>query len=180
MRIIAGKYKSRKINSLPERKSGKLNSFRPTLDRSRETLFNVLTNLYDFENAECLDLFAGTGSLGFESLSRGASKCTFIDLSSDAADIIQKTAEELKCDSDIIIERTKAESFIKENAGKEFNIIFADPPYDYNDYDYLIKMISEIKFDIFVLESDNPVNAKIQDKKLRQVKSGRTIFNIFY
>ena len=164
MRIIAGKYKSRKINSLPDNKITRQRSFRPTLDRSRETLFNVLNNLIEFEGITALDLFAGTGAFGFETISRGAQKCTFLDISSDSAKIIAKTAEELECKNQVEIVRAKAESFLRENTGAEFNLVFADPPYDYKEYDNLIKAIEKIHFEILVIETDNALKIKMKDK----------------
>lgn len=136
MRIIAGKYKSRRIQSSVSsnncRQTVKSN-FRPTTDRARETLFNILASKIDFEGMKCLDLYAGTGSFGFESLSRGASACVFVDNSSKSGNLILQTADELRCREQTKFLNRDVMSFLKTNS-EEFDIIFADPPYNHEDY----------------------------------------------
>ncbi len=73
MRIISGIYKSRIL------KPPASNKVRPTSDRAKETLFNVLSNIVDLDGITCIDLFCGTGNLGLESISRGSAKCYFVD-----------------------------------------------------------------------------------------------------
>ncbi|MFA6011953.1 MAG: RsmD family RNA methyltransferase, partial [Desulfobacteraceae bacterium] len=85
MRIIGGMYKKKKLLSVPGMDT------RPTADRLRETLFNILS--YDVREAVVLDLFAGTGALGLEALSRGAASCVFIDNSRDALSVIKKNCD---------------------------------------------------------------------------------------
>ena len=70
---------------------------RPTSDRARETLFDILINYIEFDSLRCLDLFTGTGALGFEALSRGAGFCCFVDVSKEALNSVKKTADELGC-----------------------------------------------------------------------------------
>lgn len=120
MRIISGKYKSRKVYSLPYDencvRSG-YSGFRPTTDRARETLFNILNNIIDFEDTICADLFAGTGSLGFEAISRGGAKCDFVETSGKQAAMIARTAEELGCADKIKIHTDDALKFLLLNQG---------------------------------------------------------------
>ena len=78
MRIISGNYKGTKLSSFDEK------NIRPTSDRAKETLFNILNNLMDFEGMKCLDLFCGSGALGLEMISRGAESCVFVDKNIDA------------------------------------------------------------------------------------------------
>ena len=81
MRIIAGLFKSRKIYSPVTGNNNKPGDIRPTSDRARETVFDILNNRFDFSGFSCLDLFAGTGAFGFECLSRGAGFVNFVDYS---------------------------------------------------------------------------------------------------
>src|ERR1700734_2918883 len=94
MRVIAGKYRSRQLRSLPGL------DLRPTADRLRETLFNVLTagNPAALEGTVWIDLFAGTGAVGIEALSRGAKDVYFVDTLSAAAELIRKNLKSLNID----------------------------------------------------------------------------------
>jgi 16S rRNA (guanine966-N2)-methyltransferase len=151
LRIIAGKYKSRKLLLPKSSKNGVL-FLRPTSDRARETLFDILNNIIDFENTSCLDIFAGTGALGFEALSRGASDVRFVDKSKSCISSINKTAEELGCSEQISAVEYDAISFVKSN-GMEFDLVFADPPYDYEKYGELVDAVLKTNPQLFVLET---------------------------
>ncbi|HMQ80445.1 MAG TPA: RsmD family RNA methyltransferase [Ignavibacteria bacterium] len=155
MRIIGGKFRSRKVHSYIEPKNcarGAVSGYRPTTDRARETLFNVLNNIIDFEAAECLDLFAGSGAIGFELLSRGAGSSDFVENSSKQIAGIRKTADELGCTENIRIFDENVLEFLKRPGKKFYDIIFADPPYGYEFYNDLMKEILNTGFTIFVLE----------------------------
>jgi len=155
VRIIAGKYKRRKINlpKVSKRSRGGNFQLRPTSDRARETLFDVLNNIVDFDSAACLDLFSGTGSVGFEFLSRGASGCEFVDLSKDSLSAIDKTASELGCLQQIRTVRKDVLAFLKENESSVCDIVFADPPYEYEKYDELVGLVLKTNPILFVLET---------------------------
>lgn len=101
---------------------------RPTTDFARENIFNVIENLEDIEGARCLDLFAGTGAVSFEFLSRGASSVTAVEKSATQARFIEKVARELG-DTNLRLLRTDALRFIKD-ATSAYDIVFADPPYN--------------------------------------------------
>ncbi|NLO20141.1 MAG: 16S rRNA (guanine(966)-N(2))-methyltransferase RsmD [Ignavibacteria bacterium] len=126
MRIISGEKKGRKL-------IGKISqSTRPATDSNRETVFNILNNYIDFENCTALDLFAGTGSMGFEALSRGAGFCFFIDLNKAAFECVEKNAAMLGFSKDkFTIIKSDALRAIKFLSKKElkFDLIFIDPPY---------------------------------------------------
>lgn len=122
MRIIRGKYGRRRF-SVPTNITA-----RPTTDFARENIFNVIENLTDIEGARCLDLFAGTGAVSFEFLSREAASVTAVEKSATQARFIEKVARELG-DSNLRLLRTDALRFIKD-ATTPFDIVFADPPYD--------------------------------------------------
>lgn len=121
MRIISGKYKGRRISppkNLP---------VRPTTDMSKESLFNILNNYFDFDGLKVLDLFAGTGNLSYEFGSRGVGSITAVDADFGCIKFIKKTADEFEFD----ITAIKSDVF-KFLAGHKasYDIIVADPPYD--------------------------------------------------
>lgn len=125
MRIVAGRWKGRHLNGrVPE-------GTRPTSDRARESLFNVLRHRFDvdFEGKKILDLYAGTGALGFEALSRGASFCTFIDQDVDARGLIRDHAEALQAVGVCRIFRRDASCLGEFSESKPYDLVFLDPPY---------------------------------------------------
>jgi len=120
MKVIAGKYKGRTINTINDR------STRPMLGVAREGIFNSLQ--FSFENSEVLDLFAGSGSMGIEALSRGARYVTFIDNSIDCINQIKKNLKEYEKDYSVI--NLDVTNYISEIVNS-YNIIFYDPPFEY-------------------------------------------------
>lgn len=122
MRIIGGTYKGRNITV-----SRGFDS-RPTTDFAKEGLFNILHNYFDFDNTLVLDLFGGTGSITFEFISRGCKSTDLVEINSRAVHAIAKLAEDLGMKG-IHPVRMDAFRFI-EICKKQYNIIFADPPYD--------------------------------------------------
>jgi len=127
MRIIAGKYRSRRLQSLPGM------DIRPTSDRLRETLFDVLTagNPAALEGTVWLDLFAGTGAVGIEALSRGASQVWFVESSAAAAQVIRRNLRVLEIESGFQVLKQDIlralQKLASERAVADF--IFLDPPY---------------------------------------------------
>jgi 16S rRNA (guanine(966)-N(2))-methyltransferase RsmD len=122
MRIITGIYKGRTLATVKD------NSVRPATDRVKGTIFNVLQNRLALDGVKVLDLFAGSGSLGFEALSRGAAHVTFVDLHRKALDMIERNAETLGCLDDCDILEDDATGFLRRARGP-YELIFADPPY---------------------------------------------------
>lgn len=122
MRIIRGKYGRRRFD-VPSNITA-----RPTTDFARENIFNVLENIMDFEGAEALDLFAGTGAISFEFLSRGCTGVTCVEKCATQFNFIKKVKEQLK-DDNLTMVRGDVFRFI-ETAARKYDIIFADPPYD--------------------------------------------------
>lgn len=184
MRIISGKYKSRRIDTSVSEKDnikGNISGFRPTTDRAKETLFNVLNNILDFEDVTCLDLFAGSGSLGFEALSRGAGMCDFVESSSIQTAMIKKNAEGLGCKPQINVHDDEVLRFLKLKAGSGYDLIFADPPYAYEYYNELIAEIMQLKFGIFVLEHEPGANLiyNAADYDITEKTIGAVGFTIF-
>jgi 16S rRNA (guanine966-N2)-methyltransferase len=119
MRIIAGKWRGRVLEAPPGLAT------RPTADRARETLFSMLgSRLGGFEELRIADLFAGSGALGFEALSRGASLATFVENDSSAVAAIRRNAEKLGAEATIL-----SGSALALPRSRPFDLIFADPPY---------------------------------------------------
>ncbi len=126
MRIVAGKFRGRNI----EAPAGA--ATRPTSDRVRETMFNILAHGiegFTFEGSRVLDLFAGTGALGFEALSRGASFCQFVDDSAGARGLIRRNAEALGVLGQVKVWRRDATRLGAAAPQPRFDLVFADPPY---------------------------------------------------
>lgn len=123
MRIVGGRFKGRPLNS------PKGMATRPTTDRTRESLFNILSNQIDFEACRTLDLFAGTGALGLEALSRGSSYCVFIEEGNAARGSIRTNIEALGLNGITKVFRRDATRLGKCAPLKPFDLVFADPPY---------------------------------------------------
>ncbi|MDR0427106.1 MAG: 16S rRNA (guanine(966)-N(2))-methyltransferase RsmD [Dysgonamonadaceae bacterium] len=135
MRIISGKYKSRRFE-IP-----KTFKARPTTDFAKENLFNVLSNLIDFDGKTALDLFAGTGSIGFELLSRGCEKVICIEKEVVHYSFIKKVKEILKDEHFFPI---KGDVFkYLSSCEQSFDVIFADPPYALKELETIPEIILE-------------------------------------
>jgi 16S rRNA (guanine(966)-N(2))-methyltransferase RsmD len=146
VRIIAGKYRGRRLKSPPSLQT------RPTSDRLRETLFNILAPR--IEGARFLDLCAGSGTVGIEALSRGADHVTFVDQSKKMCALIEANVAALKVDEgEVDVFTAEASDFVRKCAKKEvspFEFVFFDPPYaaDYEAVlDYLGKNAARLLAD---------------------------------
>ncbi|MEM9576376.1 MAG: 16S rRNA (guanine(966)-N(2))-methyltransferase RsmD [Pseudomonadota bacterium] len=126
MRIIAGRYRSVALASVGKGDAGA--HLRPTTDRVRESLFNVLTQYDVIDGARVLDLFAGTGALGLEALSRGAAHVTFVDNGRTAQRIIGQNIVKLKVRDQTDLIRRDARH-LPGRTGAPFDLVFIDPPY---------------------------------------------------
>src|SRR3954467_407805 len=121
MRIIAGEWRGRSLEAPPG------NATRPTADRVRETLFSMLASrLGSFEDLRVADLFAGSGALGLEALSRGAASVTFVENDSKAPALVKRNAERLGATDSI---RLLGASALALPRSEPFDLILADPPY---------------------------------------------------
>ncbi|MGB0752798.1 MAG: 16S rRNA (guanine(966)-N(2))-methyltransferase RsmD [Gammaproteobacteria bacterium] len=169
IRIISGSNKGFKINFRPSSK------LRPTSDRLKKIAFDwVQFNILD---SNCLDLFAGTGSLGLECLSRSASKVTFVDHTKDHINKINKLTGELNYKDKCECIRADVSAWMHGNE-EVFDLIFMDPPYEFKDYEILLeaialnKMLSKNGF-IF-LEHAARISINIPDtlKAIREKKVG--------
>jgi 16S rRNA (guanine(966)-N(2))-methyltransferase RsmD len=136
VRIISGKYKGRRISApknLP---------VRPTTDMSKEALFNVINNHFDFDELNVLDLFSGTGNISYEFGSRGATPITSVDADFGCVKFIKQTAAEFELDITAI--KSDVFKFLERHKGS-FDLIFADPPYgiDQKEFEKLVLLVFE-------------------------------------
>ena len=135
MRIISGIYRGRTINPPRNLRA------RPTTDFAKENLFNVLTNIVDFEDLDVLDLFSGTGSISYEFASSEAHSVTSVDINSVHHNFIRQTARDLKFENFYAV---KANVFLYlKSCTKKFDLIFSDAPYDLEGSDEVIKLVFE-------------------------------------
>lgn len=139
MRIIAGTHRGKKLVEYYADKT------RPTTDRVKENVFNLLSNLIDFHGIRVLDLFAGTGAYGIECLSRGAGYVHFNDHDALAVNVIKKNIGHIWQNCLV----TKKE-FLAAIDG-DYDLIFLDPPYDSN---YGVQALNAIKHGLIVFETD--------------------------
>ena len=180
MRIVGGKYRHRNI-IYPDDAS----HTRPTKDRVREAIFSALG---DISNARVLDLYAGSGAMGIEALSRGASHCTFVDVSPIAIKTVKANLTNLKVDEkeyEIIKNKdVNALEFLKQKSIK-FNLIILDPPYEEGQYEAIIDkmnndgLISERA--IIVMEANRPIKLEnIDYQKNKEYHYGEIMVFIYW
>ncbi len=136
MRIISGKFKGRRISpprNLP---------VRPTTDMSKEALFNVLNNHFNFDELRILDLFTGTGNISFEFGSRGSKPITSVDADFGCIKFIKQTADEFEFDITAI--KSDVFKFLEKHRAS-YDIIFADPPYniDQKEFEKIVGLVFE-------------------------------------
>ncbi len=180
VRIIGGQWRSRKLqfSGIPD--------LRPTPDRVRETLFNWLQPV--IVSARCLDVFAGSGALGFEALSRGAAYCLFIDKHPQSIADIQRNLVLLKSDAGDTITGDSLhilQRLQEAPAEKQFNVVFVDPPYALNCALQCCQLLAEHQWltDEAYIYIESP--ATIDEKQLpprwkmhRQQKAGNVHFHL--
>jgi 16S rRNA (guanine966-N2)-methyltransferase len=132
MRIVAGKYRGKKL------KEFELDSTRPTLDRVKESIFNLIQ--FDVADAVVLDLFAGTGALGIEAISRGAGYTTLVDCNKEAIKIIRENLKGIE--GNFAVENLDYKQFLN-STNQKFDIVLLDPPYKTNYGIDAIKILNE-------------------------------------
>ena len=137
MRVISGKARGLKLNT------PKNEDVRPTTDRVKESLFNII-NPYVMDN-NVLDLFAGTGSLGIECLSRGAHKCVFVDKSKESMAIVKSNIKKARVENESTTLNIDFKSAVTSlgRQGEKFTIIFMDPPYYKNMFIDALSSVDE-------------------------------------
>jgi 16S rRNA (guanine(966)-N(2))-methyltransferase RsmD len=177
MRIISGKYKGRHIYSANDQ------SIRPTTDRVKEYIFDILSDFV--KDTRVLDLFSGTGSLGLESMSRGASQVTFVDISIQSIKVLKKNLNRINLHDNYHISQKNALTFLRQNR-EPFDLIFADPPFQWNHYIELLPLTflqeNLSNYGILVLESERTHEIEWETniyEILRQKKFDRSLITFF-
>ncbi|MGB1049465.1 MAG: 16S rRNA (guanine(966)-N(2))-methyltransferase RsmD [Rhodothermales bacterium] len=150
MRIIAGRFKRRTLAS----PSG--DAIRPTTDRTRESMFNVIGARLDLEGAVVADLFCGSGSLGLEAFSRGASRVEFVDRETTSLALARKNAFSLDEHAPCRFIRSDAKAWARQQTPEAYDLILADPPYHADGIETLIDVILPLLRNggLFLLEHD--------------------------
>ena len=120
MRVISGTARGRRLNGLQGMDT------RPTTDQVKESLFNIIQ--FDIAGAQVLDLFAGTGQLGIEALSRGAERCVFVDQRREAAALVRENVKLCRFEDRARVAQEEALSFLS-SCREKFDVVFLDPPY---------------------------------------------------
>ena len=161
MRVITGTAKGTKLNTINNP------STRPTLDRVKEPLFSIIQNY--IEDANVLDLFAGSGALGIECISRGANKCIFCDKSHEAIKIIKQNIQKTRLENKSKLINDDYKKCLQLVEKEKFNIIFIDPPYRLNIAVDSIKIILQKNLlaenGIIILETDD------EERDLNEIKN---------
>lgn len=169
MRIIAGEYRGRKLEAVPGSKT------RPTSDKVKESLFNRIGPF--FEGGRALDLFAGSGNLGIEALSRGLDQVIFIDQQKQAISTIHKNLEMLNLTDQAEVYRNDAFLALKALKRRDltFDYIFIDPPYKKGFYQKIVKAIDEYGLahldTLLVLEHETDLKLPEEISGFKQVRS---------
>ena len=155
MRIIGGKNKGKKLKSFDGQ------DIRPTSDRARESLFNILGSRVF--GCDFLDLCSGTGGVGLESYSRGANTVTFVDSSQKSLNLARENAKSIGLDKEFVL--TSADNFLKRT-DKKFDIIFFDPPYVFDGVSEILKIVNEKQI---LKEGGLFIYERVADKQSQEV-----------
>ncbi|CEK11702.1 16S rRNA (guanine(966)-N(2))-methyltransferase RsmD [Legionella hackeliae] len=174
VRIIGGRYRGKKL-SFPN-----VEGLRPTPDRVKETLFNWL--MHDIHGARCLDAFAGSGALGFEAYSRGASRVVLVESSPKVYANLQQVASAFDSNALSVVQANAEDYFI--NSTERFDIIFLDPPFAKNYLPNCLKILSQsdllIPGGLVYLESPDKISldpVHWAEKKSKQ--AGQVIYGLY-
>ncbi len=175
MRIISGTYRGRRL--MPPKNI----TARPTTDFAKESLFNLLNNRMDFAGMEMLDLFAGTGSIGIEFISRGAKEVTSVELAHTQQNFIISVCKQLNINNLYVI-RTDVFRYIK-TCRLQYDFIYADPPYNLQTLPTLPSLIFEQQLlkenGLFVLEHSKNNTFQAHPHFIEQRTYGSVNFSFF-
>lgn len=180
LRVISGSYKGRKIKTIESYKT------RPTADKIKESIFNIIGPYFD--GGVCLDLFAGSGNLGIESLSRGMDKCIFIDKNFESFKFIKENIKSLKINEETEVYNTDYKRALKVLSKKNisFDYIFLDPPYKMDVLEDIILFVYEKNLlnndGKIICEYDTTKTLKEEIHNIKQIRTdnyGRTKVSIY-
>lgn len=171
VRIIGGQWKRTKLPVTD------VAGLKPTPDRVRETLFNWLGQ--DLQGCRCLDVFAGTGALGFEAASRGAKEVVLLEKNRTACQHLQKIQKQLKA-GQVHILCTDGLQFLQDDQGEKWDLIFLDPPFDLNLFETVLQMaLNRISATgVIYLESDRLIELPSGLTCHRQGRAGAVYYTL--
>lgn len=170
MRVVAGVAGGRRLATLPGR------AVRPTSDRVREAVFNALASMGALEESEVLDLFAGSGALGIEALSRGAAAATFVDHDVEALAVVRANLVTAGVEARARVVRSDALRFLAGGPGP-FDLALVDPPYRLDD-DTWSEVTANLDATVAVLESDRPIEPGPRWNATRVKRYGTTVVTV--
>jgi 16S rRNA (guanine966-N2)-methyltransferase len=175
MRIIAGDRKGHTIFA------PKGSETRPTSDRVRENVFNIVSPWV--EGARVLDVYAGSGAMGLEALSRGAQAAVFVESDAEAVRAIERNLDKLRLTGATVLRRDAGTGLAQEAAaGRKYDLVLVDPPYAMTDYDTLARYLPRVLADdgLLVLESDVRTEPELPDLAVRTTRTyGSTRVTVF-
>ncbi len=174
MRVIGGSFRGRRLRAPSDKGT------RPTSDRVREAVFDMLDTLVDLDlaGAAVVDLFAGSGAMGIEALSRGAGSVAFVERAPKALRAIRANLDAIGLDPAVdrgTVEMVRAEAVGWLARGRRFDLALADPPYSFDDWDGLL---GHLEAGVAVLESDRELAVPVTWEILRHKRYGDTLVTV--
>ena len=170
MRVIAGTSRGRRLTA-PDKAS-----IRPTSDRVREAIFDILGSRGGVDGMAVADLFAGTGALGIEALSRGAASVVFVDTDPLAVAAVEENVAAVGL-SDRVVEIVRADvlGWLGGRPPSTFDLVLCDPPYAFDDW---FRLFAALPSEVVVAESDRPLPLPAEWESLREKRYGGTIVTV--
>ena len=176
MRVIGGRSRGRRLAAkLPK-------SVRPTSDRVRESIFNILGSQGGVEGLRVIDLYCGSGALGVEALSRGAASVTFVDLDPDSLEAVQRNLDAVGLgDADVTLVRAALPGWLSTRSsghpgsGRAYDLALCDPPYEFTDWPALLEALDA---ETVVLESSSPIAVPDTWVVARERRYGGTLITV--
>jgi 16S rRNA (guanine966-N2)-methyltransferase len=170
MRVIGGRSRGRRLAAKLPR------SVRPTSDRVREAVFDILGSQGGVEGLRVLDLFCGSGALGLEALSRGAAAATFVDLDPGALAAVRQNLHAVGLGAEpATLVRASLPGWLEGTAPGEFDLALCDPPYDFEDWPALLHAL---RADVVVMESSSPITRSEGWVVTRERRYGGTLVTV--
>lgn len=175
MRVITGLARGRVLKTLDGE------DVRPTTDRVKEAIFSIIQ--FEIEGRQVLDLFAGSGQLGIEALSRGAAYATFTDMSKDSIEVIKSNLLETGLSKNSSVLQTQAETFLR-NSKQKFDIVFMDPPYGKGILQSVLPYTANCMNDGGVIICEHPFGEEMPERtgnfsKYREYKYGKIAVSVY-
>lgn len=167
MRVIAGTCRGRSLRA----PAG--GSTRPTGDKVREAIFDILASQMDLDGTHVLDLFAGSGAMGIEALSRGADQAVFVDSDNRALDAVRANLDALGLAERAVVVRAEVTGWLAR--GQRADLAFCDPPYDFDGWETVLDRLDTT---VAVLETSQPVEIPPRWETTRQKRYGGTLVTV--